>query len=374
MTYRWQIGTLLLVGGLLAHGAAGASTSPAELCAASQLKAVGKLASASLACHAATAATQHPPQPCITAPRTAFERAWNAAEGKGGCVTTASVTDAEMEVGGVVDAAVRELTGSPEGALLMTPAARACAARKLAATGKDAKALLACDTTGVKQAMLFSPTCVERAGGALLKTWDAAEAKGGCATQGDSEALNVSGLSGWGVRNLDPATPMPCGTFLVAFGWGVADGKNAFETCTSGCQAGITGSGNGQFSFDPGGVATDGGGNVYVADPGNNRIQKFDANGTFLATWGSAGSDNRQFSSPSGIATDESGNVYVADMGNLRIQKFDANGAFLAAWKSPGPDTQTPPPIGVATDHSGNVYVLDYGGITLDQIQKFACP
>ena len=164
------------------------------------------------------------------------------------------------------------------------------------------------------------------------------------------------------------------GTFLLAFGWGVADGKSAFETCTSGCRAGIQGSGNGQFTFDPGGVATDGSGNVYVADRGNSRIQKFDANGTFLATWGSIGSDNRQFASPSGIATDGSGNVYVADSGNLRIQKFDANGTFLAKWGSVASGTQAPPPIGVATDHSGNVYVLDYGGTALDQIQKFGCP
>jgi DNA-binding beta-propeller fold protein YncE len=96
--------------------------------------------------------------------------------------------------------------------------------------------------------------------------------------------------------------------------------------------------------------------------------------GTFLTEWGSYGSGNGQFKFPAGIATDGSGNVYVADMGNLRIQQFDANGAFLTTWKGPGPDTQTPPPIGVATDHSGNVYVLDYGGTTLDQIQKFTCP
>jgi hypothetical protein len=36
---------------------------------ASQLKAVGKLASKSLACHAATGTTLHPPNPCITAAR-----------------------------------------------------------------------------------------------------------------------------------------------------------------------------------------------------------------------------------------------------------------------------------------------------------------
>jgi hypothetical protein len=368
MMSRKQIGTLMFVGGLLAHGAAGASTSPADQCAASQLKAVGKLASARLACHATTATTQHPPNPCITAAMTAFERAWKAAEARGSCITTASVTDAEAEVGGVVTAAVTEFTGTPEDTLLTTPAARACAARKLAATGKDAKAQFACDATGAKHGMLFSPTCVERAGGALLKAWDVAEATGGCATQGDSEQLNLSGLSGWGVRNLDPATPTPCGTFLLAFGWGVADGKDAFETCTSACQAGIPGSGDGQFNA-PIGLAVDGSGHLFVTDGGNNRIQEFDNTGKFLTTWGSFGTGNGQFSYPFGVAVDGSGHVFVADDRNNRIQKFDNTGTFLTTWGMFGSgDGEFSEPEGVAIDGSGNVLVADSSNY---RIEKF---
>ena len=84
---------------------------------------------------------------------------------------------------------------------------------------------------------------------------------------------------------------------------------------------GSLGSGDGQFS-DPTGVAIDGSGNVYVADKGNSRMQKFDSSGTFLTKWGSLGSGDGQFSDPSGVAIDGSGNVYVADKGNSRIQKF----------------------------------------------------
>ena len=69
-------------------------------------------------------------------------------------------------------------------------------------------------------------------------------------------------------------------------------------------------------------MATDGSGNVYVADEGNHRIQEFDASGTFLTAWGSAGSGNGQFTYSNGVAADGSGNVYVADSGNARIQKF----------------------------------------------------
>ena len=54
----------------------------------------------------------------------------------------------------------------------------------------------------------------------------------------------------------------------------------------------------------------------------NHRIEKFDSNGTFLTKWGSWGSGDGQFKYPYGVAVDSSGNVYVADTGNNRIQKF----------------------------------------------------
>jgi sugar lactone lactonase YvrE len=357
MTHRNPIRTLLIVGLLATCGGvfpAGASLSPAELCAASQLTAVGKLASASLACHAATAMTFYPPSPCLRAAMTAFDRAWAAAEAKGGCVTTVQVQDVQAEVANVVAAAVGELTGTPEDALLTTPAARACAASKLKATANDAKALFACDTTGVKQGTLFSAACVNKTGGALVTAWDAAEAQGGCATVGDSEALPFDGLSEWGVTHLGP-TPTPvtltCGTFLTR--WGKA------------------GSGDGQFNTIIS-LAVDGSGNVFVADLYNNRVQKFDNNGLFLTTWGSAGGGDGQFYGPWGIAVDGSGNVFVADTDdyyNARIEKFDNTGKFLATWGSYGTgDGQFYAPEGVAVDASGNVFVADSGN---DRIEKF---
>jgi hypothetical protein len=43
--------------------------------------------------------------------------------------------------------------------------------------------------------------------------------------------------------------------------WGVDDGANEFQICTSDCQAGSLGSGDGQFNA-PFGVAADTAGNV----------------------------------------------------------------------------------------------------------------
>lgn len=42
----------------------------------------------------------------------------------------------------------------------------------------------------------------------------------------------------------------------------------------------------------------------------------------FILKWGSYGSGDGQFVTPYGVAADSSGNVYVADTGNHRIQKF----------------------------------------------------
>jgi tripartite motif-containing protein 71 len=84
---------------------------------------------------------------------------------------------------------------------------------------------------------------------------------------------------------------------------------------------GRTGLRNGEFSF-PTGIAVGGNGRVYVADSGNNRIDKFTGYGVYLGSWGSLGSGPGQFSSPKGVAVDIYGNVYVADTSNNRIEKF----------------------------------------------------
>jgi tripartite motif-containing protein 71 len=52
--------------------------------------------------------------------------------------------------------------------------------------------------------------------------------------------------------------------------------------------------------------------------------------------WGSSGNGDGQFSSPTGVVVDSSGSVYVADSGNNRIQKFTSNGTFITKMGSFG--------------------------------------
>jgi DNA-binding beta-propeller fold protein YncE len=125
---------------------------------------------------------------------------------------------------------------------------------------------------------------------------------------------------------------------------------------------GQRGTADGEFR-DPLGVAVNtASGDVYVADEGNDRVQRFDSTGAFLGKWGTTGAGDGRFNFPVGVAVNStSGDVYVADNSNFRIQRFDSTGAFLGKWGTHGAgDGQFGGPYGVAVNPvSGDVYVAD---------------
>ena len=89
------------------------------------------------------------------------------------------------------------------------------------------------------------------------------------------------------------------------------------------------------YLWNAGGLAANASNQVFVADNQNQRIQRFSALGTPLGSWpaGSpppSGSGDGQLAQPAGVDLDANGNVYVADSGNNRIQKFSAGGIFIA--------------------------------------------
>ena len=79
---------------------------------------------------------------------------------------------------------------------------------------------------------------------------------------------------------------------------------------------------------NPWGIARDTYGNLYVAETGNHRVQMFCAVGssfstsTTIAGIGLSQLSSRGLSLPTGIAFDSQMNLYVADYGNHRVQKF----------------------------------------------------
>jgi hypothetical protein len=147
----------------------------------------------------------------------------------------------------------------------------------------------------------------------------------------------------------------PDGEFILAFGWGVADGRPELQTCTAVCRPGLEGVGAGQFEL-PSGIAVDNDpastshGDVYVGDPRNHRVEKFGPEGEFLLMVGGevnattaadlclsgescqAGVEGSapgffEGQGEHSVAVAPDGSLYVGD--SDRVQKFSSGGVLL---------------------------------------------
>ena len=105
--------------------------------------------------------------------------------------------------------------------------------------------------------------------------------------------------------------------------------------------------------------------NFLVLDSAACTVTEYDADGmTTGFQSGSCGSGDGEFQSPMALALGPTGAIYVADTGNDRVQKFDSQGNFILAFSdwvcgpSVGPLEQ---PYGIAVDSFHRVYVIDRG-------------
>jgi len=120
---------------------------------------------------------------------------------------------------------------------------------------------------------------------------------------------------------------------------------------------------------NPRGVTVDATGNFWIADTGNDRLQKFNRDGALLQVIGKGGSKEGEFDSPSALALTMKGNLVVVDTGNRRVQVISAKGLFLGSFgKSGSLPGQFSEPVGLAVDSSENMYVVDRGN---NRIAKF---
>lgn len=137
----------------------------------------------------------------------------------------------------------------------------------------------------------------------------------------------------------------------------------------------------------PTGLAVDSGGNLYIADLGNNRIRKV-SNGviTTVAGTGSAGGDGNgasatdaELDAPSYVAVSASGDLYISGTGNFWIRHV-SNGVIttLAGEHTAGDSGDGGPvlmaqlngPAGIAVDAAGNVYFADSGNNRIRMISN----
>ncbi|HWW20937.1 MAG TPA: immunoglobulin domain-containing protein [Steroidobacteraceae bacterium] len=145
------------------------------------------------------------------------------------------------------------------------------------------------------------------------------------------------------------------------------------------------GIGTNAYFTNPGGVAVDPSGNLYVADTGNDTIRLIQPNGTVSTIAGTAGNvgnsdgtgNTASFNAPGGIATDAAGNVYIADTGNNTIRKMTPAGAVstlagtagvVGSQDGTGAGARFNAPEGLTVDAAGNVFVADTLNNTIREI------
>lgn len=119
-------------------------------------------------------------------------------------------------------------------------------------------------------------------------------------------------------------------------------------------------------------------GEIFVTDTGNERVQVFASDGTFLRAFGGTGSEAGQLLEPVGIAIGPDGLVYVADTGNQRISVFQLDGTPVSQIPVPewagqfgqqsfmrfGPDGL------LYITSPGNGYVLVWNGAAFTQVAQ----
>ena len=136
---------------------------------------------------------------------------------------------------------------------------------------------------------------------------------------------------------------------------------------------------NAEMSF-PLNVTTDAEGNLFVADAYNNRIRKIGTNGIIntvagsgpvVTSYGTFSGDggaatNANLYSPWNMVVDAGGNLFIADTGNNRIRKVDTNGIIttIAGGGSSADDgdatnVSLPNPTNITFDSKGTMIVAN---------------
>lgn len=103
-------------------------------------------------------------------------------------------------------------------------------------------------------------------------------------------------------------------------------------------------------------------GNIYVVDRDANMVHKIDRNVFIERSIGGYGWGNHEFDRPSDVWAENGIDVFVADYGNHRIQRFDRRLSYVGTLetRNTGFDIeQFGYPVGVTMNRQGDLYVVD---------------
>jgi trimeric autotransporter adhesin len=129
-------------------------------------------------------------------------------------------------------------------------------------------------------------------------------------------------------------------------------------------------------AMNPGCIAVDAAGNLYIAD--DNRVREVSGgimttvagNGSYGFSGDGGPATEAQLLNPHGLAVDAAGNLYIADTMNLRIRKVSkgiittvaGDGTYgFGGDGGPATEAQLDLPYGIAVDAAGNLYIADEG-------------
>jgi DNA-binding beta-propeller fold protein YncE len=124
-------------------------------------------------------------------------------------------------------------------------------------------------------------------------------------------------------------------------------------------------------------LTTDPGGFLYIADTGNHRIQKLDSNGSFVTQIGGYGWEKEQFDMPLAVSARNGLDVFVADFNNQRIERYDKDLHYLASFYS---NDEQPEhlhfgyPRDVDLSNQGELFCLDGENLRILKLDIFGEP
>ncbi len=107
------------------------------------------------------------------------------------------------------------------------------------------------------------------------------------------------------------------------------------------------------------GVAVDGAGDLYIADPNHNRVIEVPA-GVGSPTAINPTVNSAGLSSPYGVAVDGAGDLFIADYGNDRVVEVPTGGGTAIAIDPTVNSEGLSNPTSVALDGAGDLFIVDY--------------